>query len=42
MINKLKNMELEYIRCFAEEKEFENHIEFRDEMFRDTYTAMYQ
>ena len=39
MINKLKNMELEYIRCFAEEKEFENHIEFRDEMFRDTYTS---
>lgn len=39
MINKLRNVELEYVRCFAEEKEFESHIEFRDEMFRDSYTG---
>lgn len=39
MINKLKNMELEYVRCFSDEKEFENHIEFRDRIFRDTYTS---
>ena len=39
MINELKNVELEYVRCFSKEKNFENHIEFKDEEFRDTYTS---
>ena len=39
MINKLRNVELEYVRCFSEEKEYESLIEFRDEMFRDSYTG---
>lgn len=39
MINKLKSMELDYIRCFSEEKKHENYIEFYDNRFRNTYTS---
>lgn len=39
MISKLKKVELEYVRCFAGERKFESHIEFRDRNFRNTYTS---
>lgn len=39
MIGELKEVELDYVRCFSEEKKHENHIEFYDRNFRDTYTG---
>lgn len=39
MINELKKVELEYVRCFSTEKHFENYIEFADNKFPDTFTG---